>query len=53
LLAFGAEGGAAIQREGFLGPASSARISSTRLAVCQKNRYGEIVVPKTATSSWR
>jgi hypothetical protein len=29
-------------------PASSARISSTRLAVCQKNRYGEIVVPRTA-----
>ncbi len=34
-------------------PRSSSRSSSTRWAVCQKNRYGEMVVPSTATSSAR
>lgn len=29
-------------------PSGSARISSTRCIPCQKKRYGEIVVPKTA-----
>ena len=32
-------------------PRSSSCMSSTRCMDCQKNRYGEIVVPSTATSN--
>lgn len=32
-------------------PSGSSRISSRRLALCQKNKYGEIVVPSMATRS--
>ena len=40
------------QRSGtaLLPPMSSSRISSTRFAVSQKNRFGEMVVPNTAMS---
>jgi hypothetical protein len=33
-----------------LPPSGSSRISSTRCRLCQKNRYGEMVVPRTATN---
>ena len=34
-------------------PSGSSRISSRRCALCQKKRYGEMVVPSTATRSAR
>ena len=38
---------------GFSPPAVSSRMSSMRCMLCQKNRYGEIVVPSTPTKSAR